>query len=177
LIDHILDHLETADRYAANADRLAALENRRKAIRDLIRRCRAAADRERAEAAAHATDTGVDPQVLGQEQATWRRLRQYSLDRAEALTLADLRWLRTTARHGRVGSRNARRATELLWLAEVLLGGGAEDDPPLITDASGPSGGCAENLRDAGGVPPANHREHEIFPVQYSETSSRSVTT
>lgn len=155
MLDHILDHFDTADRYAANADRLAGLKSHSKRLRNLARRCREAAERERAEAAAHTNSFGIDPLVLRQEQATWRRLCQYSLDHAEALTLADLRWLRATARHGRVGSRNARRATELLWLAEVMLDAGLEDDPPSPAADASEAGHCrADGAQDEVDAPP-----------------------
>jgi hypothetical protein len=122
LLDHILEHLDLAEAYTDNAARIAALKCRSKHARDLIRRCRKAAERHRAEAAHHAMHFGIDPQTLRHESATWHRLRNYSLDGTAALTLADVRWLKFVARHGQPGSRNVRRAAELLHLTQALLG-------------------------------------------------------
>ncbi len=124
MLDHIITHLEVADAYAANATRIAALKRRSKHLLDIQNRCREAAARERAEAAGHAKAFGIADLVIAEELAAWHRLRQYSLDRPEALSIADVRWLRAVARHGRPGSRNVRRAAELLYLAEALVCGG-----------------------------------------------------
>jgi len=128
LIDHILEHLDLADVYQANATRVAVLKSGSKRLCDVGRRFSEAAEREHAEAAAHVRDFGIDPLTRRQERAMWRRLRQYALDRVEALTLADLRWLRAMSRHGRPGSRNVRRASELLFLAEAFLSDGQVDE-------------------------------------------------
>jgi hypothetical protein len=125
VIDHIIEHLDLADAFAANAARIATRKSRSKHSRELRRHCCEAADRERAEAAAHAKNFGIAHLLLRQELAVWRRLRQYSLDHVEALTVADLRWLRAVLRHGRCGSRNVRRATELLHLVQALPLGSA----------------------------------------------------
>ncbi len=121
MLDHILEHLELAEAFDANAARIAGLKYRSKHSRDLIRRCHEVAERHRTEATDHTSAFGIDPQVLRQEHATWRRLRQYSLGRVEALTVADVRWLRGVLQHGRPGSRNFRRAAELLHLVQGLL--------------------------------------------------------
>jgi hypothetical protein len=121
LLDHIVEHLTLADAFAANADRLVALKRRSKHSRDLVRRCRDAANRERAEALTHARDFDIADLAITQELAAWRRLRQYSLDRVEALTVRDLRWLRIVVRNGRPGCRNVRRAAEILALIQGLL--------------------------------------------------------
>lgn len=121
MIDHILEHLDVADHYAANAARLVALKYRSRQSRDPIRRCREAADRERAQAANHAKSFDIDPLVVAEELASWRRLRHYRLDRLEALTVTELRWLHTVVRHGRSGSLNVRRANELLCLTGAFL--------------------------------------------------------
>jgi hypothetical protein len=130
LLDHILEHLELADAFDANAARVAAQRRPSKHSCDLMRCCREQAEGEHAEAAAHAAEFGIHPLVLAQELATWRRLRQHPLDRLEVLTVADVRWLRSLVRHGGSDSRNVRRAAELLCLAETFLGHGREDDPP-----------------------------------------------
>ena len=122
MIDHILEHLDLADAFAANAARVAILKSRSRHSRDLIRRCREAAERHRAEAAEHAVMFGIDPQVVRGEQAEWRRLRRYRLDRVEALTVADIRWLKSVIGHGRPSSRNVRRAAELLLQIPALVG-------------------------------------------------------
>jgi len=80
LIDHILDHLDLTDGFAANADRFAKLKFPSRQSHGFIRRCYQAAERERAEAVAHAPTCGFDLLVVAQEHAAWRRLRQYSLD-------------------------------------------------------------------------------------------------
>jgi hypothetical protein len=125
LLDHIIEHLTLADAFAANAARIAARKSRSKHSQELWRHCCGAADRERAEAAAHARNFGIAHLLLRQELATWRRLRQYSLDHVEALTVADVRWLKAVLRHGRCGSRNVRRAAELLHLVQAFLLGSA----------------------------------------------------
>jgi hypothetical protein len=122
MIDHILDHLQMADEYAANAARIAAGNKRLKRLRELSRRCTEAAERERAAALHHARHFGFDPLVVTQERATWWKLRQYRLDRVDTLTVADVRWLRTVVHNGGPSSRNVRRATELLFLIEAGLG-------------------------------------------------------
>jgi hypothetical protein len=77
VIDHILEHLDLADSYAANADRIAATKNRSKRLLNLIRRCRENSQRESAEAIAHASIFGIDPPAIQQEHVDWRRLRRY----------------------------------------------------------------------------------------------------
>ena len=121
MIDHILDHLHLADEYAANAARIKGLKSRSKRLGEVRRRCSDAAEREHTASINHATQYDIDPLVVMQEYATWRRLRKYSLDSLETLTVADLRWLRIVIRYGRPTSRNVRRATELLFGVEAVL--------------------------------------------------------
>jgi hypothetical protein len=146
MLDHILEHLQLAEDYEANAARIGALNSRSKRLRDLEHRCQEAAERERAEADSHVRCFDIDALVIAQEHAIWRRLRQYSFDRVETLTLADVVWLRTVFRHGRCGSRCVRRAAELLYLTGAFLAVKDEDDtrssPPENVGAgrSRPSG-------------------------------------
>ncbi len=154
MLDHTITHLEMADAYAANASRIVALKKHSKHLRDLHRRCCEAAEQERAEAAAHIRDFQIDPLLLRQERAAWQRLRQYPLDRAEALALTDRRWLRAVFRHGRPGSRNVRRAAELLLLADESLGDGyGDDEQASATEASFLNDAPAEGGQDAGTCP------------------------
>jgi hypothetical protein len=132
LIDHILEHHDRADGYAANADRIAALRSRSKHLRDQIRRCREAAD--------HANEFRINPLVLTEERATWQQLCQYSLERIGAVTVAGVYWLRAVVRHGRSGSRNLRRDAELLTLIQELLRGASGGSPSMPT--------CAGNSRE-----------------------------
>ncbi|QNI31999.1 hypothetical protein H7849_23795 [Alloacidobacterium dinghuense] len=87
MIDHILDHLHFADEYATNAARILAVNKRSKRLREFSRRCTEAAEQERAAAIGHATQSGIDPLVVTEEYATWRRLRQYPLDGEDTLTV------------------------------------------------------------------------------------------
>jgi hypothetical protein len=155
LIDHILEHLNLADAYQANSARVAALKSGSKRSRDLSRLCSEAAERERAEAAAHSSAFDITDLGVTQELATWRRLRQYSLDRVQALTLDDVRWLRAEVRHGRSGSRNVRRAAELLILADSLLNHWHEDGlRPSSAETSEALGHCAANAHRDGAEEP-----------------------
>lgn len=152
MIDHILDPLDLADGFAANADRFAKLRFRSRQSHGFIRRCYQAAERERAEAVTHAITSGFDLLVVAQEHAASRRLRQHSLDQIETLTLADVCWLRAVARHGRYGSRNFRRAIELLFLAEALLGAGSKGNaPPRHVEANSAVGILAGGAEEVEG--------------------------
>lgn len=133
VLDHILEHLGLADTFDANAARTTTLKSRSKRLRDLQRRCCETAEGHRADAADHTWTFAVDPLVVAQEYAAWLRLRKYPLNKVGVLTLADLRWLRAVLHHGRPGSRNFRRAAELLFLAGTFIGNGPEDDTPSPT--------------------------------------------
>jgi hypothetical protein len=155
LLDHILEHLDPADAFEVNAFRITALKMRSKHLTNLHDRCREAADRELAEATGHVRDFHIDPLLLLQERATWQRLRQYSLDRTEGLTLPDLRWLRAVFHHGRPGSRNFRRTAELLYFAAGFPSGVREDDPPSsLTESCGLNDGHADPSRNLVTCPP-----------------------
>ena len=129
MLDHILEHLQLAEDYEANAARIGALNSRSKRLRDLEHRCQEAAERERAEADSHVRCFDIDALFIVQEHAIWRRLRQYPLDSVETLTLADIVWLRAVFRHGRCGSRSVRRAAELLYVTGAFLAVKDQDDP------------------------------------------------
>lgn len=150
MIDHILEHLDLAEGYEANASRIAALRCRSKQSRDHSHRCCQAANRERAQAAAHSKSFSIDPLVVVQEHATWRRLRQYSLDFVEALTVADLCWLRAVVHHGRSGSRNVKRAAELFYIATAFFGSGSHNEPSPTMSSE--LGGLGDDSTDGGGA-------------------------
>lgn len=115
MLDHVIDHLELAEGYAANVARIVAHKNRPKGWRELHGRLLRAAAIERARGLAQAKTFSIDPLLIQQEWATWRRLRQYSTRNVQSLTVADISWLHSVVRHDRRTSRNFR------WAAEILL--------------------------------------------------------
>ncbi|HKO17535.1 MAG TPA: hypothetical protein VJU82_01485 [Acidobacteriaceae bacterium] len=121
MLDHIIDHLELAEAYIANADRIAAMRNKPGNWRQLQRRLVRAAARERSCAWEYAKRFGIDRLIVEQERAIWRHLREYSVTDIRQITIADIAWLRAVLSHSRRTSRNWRRAAELLSVAVPLL--------------------------------------------------------